>query len=125
MNASISIEQGQRIAVARQAEGVPCLPRPVSYSNDSSKALLESGADGILVQMVDTPAKFNGIIVRNEADHLEVVRRVTKGGAKPGAYVNHAGDSVWRPIAEFDEPFVDDLLAPSSWERSRYGTCLW
>jgi NAD(P)-dependent dehydrogenase (short-subunit alcohol dehydrogenase family) len=49
--------------------------------------------------------------VRNEADHLEFVRRATQGGAKLEAYVNNAGYSAWRPIAEIDEPFLDDLLA--------------
>lgn len=48
-------EQAQRIIAASQSEGVPCLPRPVSHSNDWIKPLLESGADGLLVQMVDTP----------------------------------------------------------------------
>ena len=46
-------EQAQRIIAASQAQGVPCLPRPVSHSNDWIKPLLESGADGILIQMVN------------------------------------------------------------------------
>ena len=52
-HSSISIEQGQRIIAASQSEGVPCLPRPVSHSNDWIKPLLESGADGLIVQIVN------------------------------------------------------------------------
>ena len=33
-HSTISLEQGQRIIAASQSEGVPCLPRPVSHSND-------------------------------------------------------------------------------------------
>jgi 2-keto-3-deoxy-L-rhamnonate aldolase RhmA len=53
-HSTISIEQGQRIIAASQSEGVPCIPRPVSHSNDYLKPLLESGADGMLIQMVET-----------------------------------------------------------------------
>ena len=51
-HSTISIEQGQRIIAASQSEGVPCIPRPVSHSNDYLKPLLESGADGMLLQML-------------------------------------------------------------------------
>lgn len=61
-HSTISIEQGQRIIAASQSEGVPCIPRPVSHSNDYLKPLLESGADGILVQMVDTPEQVQALI---------------------------------------------------------------
>ena len=42
--------------------GVPCLPRPVSHSNDFIKPLLESGADGILIQMVNTVEEVSRLI---------------------------------------------------------------
>ena len=61
-HSTISIEQAQRIIAASQSEGVPCLPRPVSHSNDYIKPLLESGADGMLVQMVNTPEEIEAII---------------------------------------------------------------
>jgi len=61
-HSTISIEQAQRIIAASQSEGVPCLPRPVSHSNDWFKPLLESGADGLLVQMVNTPEEIEVII---------------------------------------------------------------
>ena len=53
-HSTISLTEGQRIIAACQAESVPCLPRPVSHSNDYLKPLLESGADGMLIQMVNT-----------------------------------------------------------------------
>lgn len=61
-HSTVSVEQAQRIIAASQAEGVPCLPRPVSHSNDWIKPLLESGADGLLVQMVNTPVELRAII---------------------------------------------------------------
>jgi 2-keto-3-deoxy-L-rhamnonate aldolase RhmA len=61
-HSTISIEQAQRIIAASQAEGVPCLPRPVSHSNDYIKPLLESGADGMLIQMVNTPQEVEALI---------------------------------------------------------------
>jgi len=61
-HSTISIEQGQRIIAASQFEGVPCIPRPVSHSNDYLKPLLESGADGILIQMVETADQVKALI---------------------------------------------------------------
>lgn len=61
-HSTISLEQAQRIIAASQSEGVPCLPRSVSHSNDWFKPLLESGADGLLVQMVNTPEEIEAII---------------------------------------------------------------
>ncbi len=50
---TISLEQAQRIIAASQSFGVPCLPRPVSHSNDWIKPLLDSGADGIIAPLVN------------------------------------------------------------------------
>ncbi len=50
----ISLSSAQRIISISQAYNVPCLPRPVSHSNDFFKPLLDSGADGLTVQMVET-----------------------------------------------------------------------
>lgn len=61
-HATISLEQAQRIIAASQSEGVPCLPRPVSHSNDWIKPLLESGADGLLIQMVNTAEEVESLI---------------------------------------------------------------
>lgn len=61
-HSTISLEQAQRIIAASQSMGVPCLPRPVSHSNDWFKPLLDSGADGLLVQMVNTPEEVEKII---------------------------------------------------------------
>jgi 2-dehydro-3-deoxyglucarate aldolase len=61
-HSTISIEQAQRIIAASQFEGVPCIPRPVSHSNDYLKPLLESGADGLLIQMVETADQVQSLI---------------------------------------------------------------
>ena len=53
-HAPISLSSAQRIISISQSKGVPCLPRPVSHSNDFFKPLLDSGADGLIVQMVES-----------------------------------------------------------------------
>ena len=61
-HSTITVEQAQRIIAACQGEGTLCMPRPVSHSNDWIKPLLESGADGLIVQMVNTPAELEGLL---------------------------------------------------------------
>tara|TARA_B100001093_G_C26733369_1_gene973300 strand:- start:415 stop:1203 length:789 start_codon:yes stop_codon:yes gene_type:complete len=61
-HSTISIEQAQRIIASAQALNVPCLPRPVSHSNDWIKPLLESGADGMIIQMVNNKDELNDLI---------------------------------------------------------------
>ena len=59
---TISLEQAQRIIAASQSFGVPCLPRPVSHSNDWIKPLLDSGADGIVAPMVNSKHQSESIL---------------------------------------------------------------
>ena len=59
---TISLEQAQRIIAASQYYKVPCLPRPVSHSNDWIKPLLESGADGLIAPMVNTANELQSLL---------------------------------------------------------------
>lgn len=59
---TINLEQAQRIIAASQYFKVPCLPRPVSHSNDWIKPLLESGADGLIAPMVNSESELQSII---------------------------------------------------------------
>ena len=61
-HSTISVEQGQRIIAASHGINVPCIPRPVSHSNDYIKPLLESGSDGMLIQMVETPEQVERLV---------------------------------------------------------------
>ncbi len=61
-HSTISLHEAQRIISASQSIGVPCLPRPVSHSNDWLKPLLDSGADGLVVQMVNNTRELELII---------------------------------------------------------------
>nr|WP_221766491.1 aldolase/citrate lyase family protein [Chlorobium phaeovibrioides] len=61
-HSTISLEQAQRIIAASQSEGVPCVPRPVSHANEYLKPLLDSGSDGLLIQMVETPEQVEALI---------------------------------------------------------------
>ena len=59
---TISLEQAQRIIAASQSHSVPCLPRPVSHSNDYIKPLLDSGANGIIAPLIHNSEDSQGII---------------------------------------------------------------
>ena len=59
---TISFEQSQRIIAAAQANGRCCLPRIDSHSMPMIKRLLDSGADGVIVPMVDTPEQVEKLI---------------------------------------------------------------
>ena len=59
---TISLEQAQRIIAASQGYGVPCLPRPVSHSNDYIKPLLDSGADGIIAPLVNSAEQSQALL---------------------------------------------------------------
>jgi 2-keto-3-deoxy-L-rhamnonate aldolase RhmA len=61
-HSTITVEQAQRIIAACQAGGTLCLPRPVSHSNDWIKPLLENGADGMLIPMVNTAAEVSALV---------------------------------------------------------------
>lgn len=59
---TLSLEEAKRIIISAQAEGACCFPRPVSHSNDILKPLLEAGADGLFIQMVETPDQVRALI---------------------------------------------------------------
>jgi 2-keto-3-deoxy-L-rhamnonate aldolase RhmA len=61
-HSTISQEQAQRIIAACHANAVVCLPRVASHDPESIRRLLDSGADGILVPTVDTPAEVDKLI---------------------------------------------------------------
>lgn len=59
---TISLEQAQRIIAASQSHSVPCLPRPVSHSEDWIKPILDSGADGIIAPMVNSRSLTDNLV---------------------------------------------------------------
>ena len=61
-HSTISAEQSQRIISSSQGLKVPCLPRPVSQSNDILKPILESGCDGMIITTVENLEQLETII---------------------------------------------------------------
>jgi 2-dehydro-3-deoxyglucarate aldolase len=61
-HSTISQEQSQRIIAASHANGTLCLPRIASHNMETIKRLLDSGADGIIVPMVETTEDVQDII---------------------------------------------------------------
>ena len=50
------------------------------------------------------------IDVKNEKDHEKLVQLANENGHDLIAYVNNAGFSEWRPIANVDEDFLEEIL---------------
>lgn len=96
-HSTINMGEAQRIIAACQSENVPCLPRPVSHSNDYIKPLLESGAEGILIQMVNTAEDIEKIISNVKyppvGNRSYGVSRAQGYGFDFQAYVNHWNES--------------------------------
>jgi 2-keto-3-deoxy-L-rhamnonate aldolase RhmA len=112
-HSTISLEQGQRIIAATQSLGVPCLPRPVSHSNDWIKPLLESGADGMIMQMVNTGEELKQI-----CDHVKYppegnrsfgVNRAQNYGFTFDEYVKDWNDSSILIIQVESQKAVDNI----------------
>ena len=61
-HSTISLEQSLHIMAATQAGGAACFPRIASHNGEMIKRLLDSGADGIIVPMVNTPEEVRQII---------------------------------------------------------------
>ncbi|MFH1379215.1 MAG: aldolase/citrate lyase family protein [bacterium] len=61
-HSTISQEQSQRIVAASQASGILCLPRVASHNIEMIKRLLDSGADGIIIPMVQQVDEVQRII---------------------------------------------------------------
>ena len=61
-HSTINQEQSQRIIAACQAAGVACLPRIASHNKEMARRLLDSGADGLIVPMVESADDVRTII---------------------------------------------------------------
>jgi len=61
-HSTISQEQAQRIIAACQGNGTLCLPRIASHNMEAIKRFLDSGADGLIVPMVNTPTEVEDLI---------------------------------------------------------------
>ena len=59
---TISQEECQRIIAAAQAEEALCLPRIASHNMEMIKRVLDSGADGIIVPMIETEEQAERIV---------------------------------------------------------------
>ncbi|MFN0118591.1 MAG: HpcH/HpaI aldolase family protein, partial [Elusimicrobiota bacterium] len=61
-HSTISLEQSQSIIATAQAAGLVCYPRVSSHNYEQIRRLLDSGADGLIVPMVDTSAQVDQLI---------------------------------------------------------------
>ena len=110
---TINLEQAQRIIAASQYFKVPCLPRPVSHSNDWIKPLLESGADGLIAPMVNSEIELNSLIDNvkypPQGNRSFGVNRAQSYGSNFDQYVkNWNGSSVF--IAQIESKSAVDSI---------------
>lgn len=61
-HSTISQEQSQRIIAASQSGGSLCLPRIATHNMEMMKRLLDSGADGIIVPMVNSQKEAKELV---------------------------------------------------------------
>ena len=61
-HSTINLGEGQRIIAAGQSHGIPVFPRVASHNGEQIRRYLDSGADGIIVPMVNTPKEVDQII---------------------------------------------------------------
>jgi len=61
-HSTIDQEQSQRIIAACQAAGVACLPRIASHNKEMARRLLDSGADGLIVPVVESADDVRAIL---------------------------------------------------------------
>lgn len=61
-HSSINLEQARNIILTSQLNNTPCLPRPVSHSNNYIKPLLDLGADGMLFPVTNNIDQLNNLI---------------------------------------------------------------
>lgn len=61
-HSTISQEQSQRVIAASQASNRVCLPRVASHNMEMIKRLLDSGADGIIVPMVNNKRQAEELV---------------------------------------------------------------
>lgn len=61
-HSTISQEQCQRIIAACHADGVACLPRIASHNPEMARRLLDSGADGLIAPMVNSPNDARAVV---------------------------------------------------------------
>lgn len=61
-HSTISQAEAQKIIAAGQAYGVPVLPRVASHNGEAIRRLCDSGADGFIVPMVNTPEEASQIV---------------------------------------------------------------
>lgn len=61
-HSTIDQEQSQRIIAACHSQGIACLPRIASHNKEMARRLLDSGADGLIVPMVNSAQEVREII---------------------------------------------------------------
>lgn len=61
-HSTISQAEAQRIIAASQSAGVCCLPRISSHNPEMARRLLDSGADGLIVPMIQSAADARAMV---------------------------------------------------------------
>lgn len=98
-HSTISLEQTQRLIAAAQSANVACLPRPTSWDRSSTIPILDSGADGLILPMVNEVSQIEEI--------ASVMKYPPKGERSFG--VNRA-QGYGSDMLEYSESWNDDSV---------------
>ena len=127
-HSTISLAEAQRIIAAAHAGGAACLPRVASHNGEQIKRLLDSGADGVIVPMVSSPAEVQRIV---EWCKYPPLGRRSFGVARAQAYGFEFAEyaTTWNErstiIIQIESvegvERIDDLLAPDAVDGAMMG----
>ena len=81
-----------------------------SFIEAGFTVLVGARQDRNLEEMFGDKVVFVPTDVRKEQAHHDLVQHAINNYGRLDAYVNNAGYSYWRPIAEIDDAFLGDLL---------------
>lgn len=82
----------------------------VAFAAAGFRVFVGARSEGDLRQVAQEIG-FVEMDVRDEAGHDRLVARALDATGRLDCYVNNAGVSAWRPIAEIDTEFLDEMLA--------------
>lgn len=82
-----------------------------SFAESGWFVVVGARSDNPSVTELGEAARFVNLDVRNETDHAAAARLAVEWTGRLDCWVNAAGYSAWRPIAEIDAAFWHDIVA--------------
>jgi len=81
-----------------------------AFIDDGYSVFVGARKDGGLKERFGNKVSFIATDVRYENSHVKLVKTAVDTTGRLDVYINNAGYSEWRPIAEIDDVFLDDII---------------